>query len=236
MLSNYWLILFILTSVAFISVKAEKLTLTAGITGWVVGLLVFTELGYTGVAMIAAFFVLGTGATSWRMSAKQKVGLAEKNKGRRTAGQVIANAGVAAILGILAMFYPAKVNLFRLMTAAAIASAAADTLSSELGNIYGKNFYNIITFKRDTRGLDGVVSIEGTFIGIAGSVIIAFVYVISFGFSMRFLWIILAGTLGNLSDSVLGATLERKGYLHNNEVNFLNTVVAALFVLLLFSL
>ncbi len=74
------------------------------------------------------------------MSAKQKVGLAEKNKGRRTAGQVIANAGVAAILGILAMFYPAKVNLFRLMTAAAIASAAADTLSSELGNIYGKTF------------------------------------------------------------------------------------------------
>ncbi|MEJ7682225.1 MAG: DUF92 domain-containing protein [Segetibacter sp.] len=196
----------------------------------------FAGAGYTGVGMIATFFVLGTGATSWGMSVKQKLGLAEKDKGRRTSGQVVANAGVAAILGLLGMLYPAKTGLFRFMMAASIASAAADTLSSECGNIYGKNFYNIITFKKDTRGLDGVVSIEGTFIGIAGSVIIAFVYVISFGYSMQFLWIILAGTLGNLSDSVLGATLERKGYLNNNEVNFLNTAVAALFALFLFYL
>ncbi len=234
MLSNYWLILIILTGIAFISVKANKLTLLAGITGWIAGLLVFAGAGYAGAAMIVLFFVLGTGATSWGMSIKQKMGLAEKDKGRRTAGQVVANAGVAAILGVLAMAYPAKEDLFRLMLAAAIASATADTLSSELGNIYGKSFYNIITFKKDTRGLDGVISIEGTMVGIAGSLVIASVHALYFEFDIYFLWIIIAGTIGNLSDSVLGATLERRGYLHNNEVNFLNTAIAALIAMLLF--
>lgn len=233
MLLNYWPVLFILTAVAFISVRAKKLTLPAGVTGWVAGLLVFAGAGYAGVAMLAIFFALGTGATSWGMSVKQKLGLAEKDKGRRTPGQVVANAGAAAILGVLAVAYQAKAGLFRVMMAGAFASATADTLSSELGNVYGQSFYNIITFKKDTRGLDGVVSIEGTLIGIAGSTIIAIVYAIGFGFDIQFLWIIIAGTIGNFSDSILGATLERKGSLSNNEVNFFNTAIAALFVLLL---
>ena len=36
------------------------------------------------------------------------------------------------------------------------------------------------------------------------------------------------GTVGNLTDSVLGATLERQQRLSNNAVNFLNTLVGAL--------
>lgn len=234
MLLDYLLILTIVTGGAFISVKAKKLTLWASITGWIAGLLIFAGTGYTGVAMIATFFILGTGATSLGMSLKQNLGLAEKDKGRRTAGQVVANAGVAAILGILSVIWPSKSGLFKLLMAAAIASATADTLSSELGNIFGKNFYNIITLKKDLRGLDGVVSIEGTLMGIAGSTIIACVYGIGFGFDIHFLLIIAGGTGGNLSDSVLGATLERSGSLNNNEVNFCNTAIGALFALLLF--
>lgn len=232
MLLNYWLILLVLSSAAFISVKARKLTAPAAITGWMVGLLVFAGAKWAGVAMIAAFFVLGTAATSWGMHSKQKHGLEEKDKGRRTPGQVIANAGAAAILALLASAYPERAGLYKVMIAAAMASAAADTLSSELGNMYGRNFYNIITFKKDTRGLNGVISIEGTVIGIAGSAIIAAIYVFYFGFGIQFLLIIIAGSIGNLADSVLGATLERNGCLNNNEVNFLNTVVASLSVLL----
>lgn len=236
MLSNYWLILIILFIFTFTTVKAKKLTPFAGITGLVTGLLIYAGTGYTGVVLIATFFILGTGATSFGMNFKQKLGLAEKDKGRRTAGQVIANAGVAAILSVLSIIWPLKSGLFRVMMAAAIASAAADTLSSELGNIFGKNFYDLTTFKKDVRGLDGIVSIEGTLIGIAGSTIIACVYGIGFGFDIHFLWIIVAGTVGNLSDSVLGATLQHNGSLNNNEVNFCNTAIAALFALLLFYL
>ena len=227
MLLHYWLIVFILSVVAFVSVKAAKLTVAAAITGWVAGFLIFEGAGFTGVTMIATFFILGTAATSWKMNVKQQLGLAEKDKGKRTAGQVIANAGVAAILGLLIIVFGEKTGWLRVMMAASLASATADTLSSEMGNVYGSRFYNILTCKKDLRGLDGVISLEGTCIGIFGSVIIAIIYAAGFGFDITFLFIIIAGTLGNLFDSVLGASAERKKYLGNNAVNFLNTLFAA---------
>ena len=236
MVSNYWLIILILAVGAWLSVKTRKLTGVAGLTGFIVGMLIFAGAGYTGIAMLGTFFLFGTAATSWGMSRKQRLGLAEKNKGRRTAGQVIANAGVAAVLGLLVVALPAPADVFKLMMAASLASATADTLSSELGNVYGKKFYNIVTFKRDTRGLDGVVSIEGTLIGITGSLCIALVYAIGYGFNIQLLLIIIAGTIGNLFDSILGATLERKRYLNNNAVNFSNTAMAAVAMLVFYLL
>ncbi|HTK19350.1 MAG TPA: DUF92 domain-containing protein, partial [Mucilaginibacter sp.] len=102
------------------------------------------------------------------------------------------------------------------------------------GMIYGRRFYNIISRKKDAKGLDGVVSLEGTLIGIIGSAIIALIYLISLGWDKSFWIIILAGTIGNLSDSVLGALLERKHLLTNNGVNFLNTIIAAVFAGLIY--
>jgi uncharacterized membrane protein len=51
---------------------------------------------------------------------------------------------------------------------------------------------------------------------------------------LNLIWIIIAGTAGNLSDSVLGALLERKNIIGNNAVNFLNTFIAALVALLFY--
>jgi uncharacterized protein (TIGR00297 family) len=117
--------------------------------------------------------------------------------------------------------------------AAAFASATADTLSSELGMLYGRRFFNVISFKSDRCGMDGVISLEGTLIGIAGSCIIAGIYALGWGWSISFFFIVLAGTLGNLTDSILGAVLERKGLIGNDMVNFLNTLTAAIVIVLL---
>lgn len=233
MISDYAVLSFILLVAMFASVRAGKLDTPAALTGGILGVLIFSGAGFTGIAMIGAFFMLGTFATAWKANAKEKTGLAEANKGKRTAGQVLANAGMAAMLGLWIWFYPIHSEVFRVMMAASLAAATADTLSSELGNVFGRKYMNIITFQKDEKGLNGVISMEGTLCGIAGSIVIALIYATGFGWDKTFVWIIVAGTAGNVADSVLGATLERRNYIGNNMVNFLNTLVAALVAMML---
>jgi uncharacterized protein (TIGR00297 family) len=213
---------------AVYSVVARKLTLMAAISGVLLALSVYGCVGFMGIAMMAFFFLAGTAATSWKLKWKQQQGLAESNKGTRTAEQVLANAGVPAIAGLTGLVFPATIELMSLLIAAAFAAATADTLSSELGNVYGKRYYNILGFKKDHRGLNGVVSLEGTLCGLVGSVLIACIYAVGVGWGRQVAIIILAGTIGNIADSLLGATLERKEWIGNNTVNFLNTAFAAL--------
>lgn len=219
--------LIILITASYASYKTGKLTGGAAIAGGLVGLCIYLGTGYIGIAMLAIFFVLAILATSHKK--KEKRSLSEdRHPEKRDAWQVLANGGLPAILGILAFALPSDAMLATIFMAAAFASATADTLSSELGTVYGKRFYNILTLKPDERGRDGVISLEGTLIGIAGSAAIVCVYSLNFGLNSAFLNIMIAGTIGNLADSVLGATLERKGYIYNNEVNFLNTFIAVM--------
>lgn len=228
------IVFILLCTAAVATVVLKKLDAKAAVAAVVIGFMVWLGEGYTGIAMLATFFIAGTLATSWKMRTKQQTGLAEQHRGQRTAAQVIANGGVAALLSLLSFMLREQQPLLLLMVASSLSSAIADTLSSELGNVYGKKFYNIMNFKKDLRGLNGVISFEGTLIGIAGSILIALVYTVQAGFTIDFFWIVIAGTIGNLTDSVLGATLERKHMLNNDAVNFLNTLTGAVAGLLLY--
>lgn len=219
------------------SVIKKKLSPLAALWGGILAMLIYIGIGYAGTAMMAAFFLLATFATSWKLRYKQEQKLAELNKGRRDAWQVLANAGMAAILSVLVLLFPGEKIMFGILIAAAFASATSDTLSSELGNVYGRRFYNIISFSKDKRGLDGVVSLEGTLFGILGSFFIAIIHALGFGFNIENIAIIVtAGTAGNLFDSLLGATVERKGFVNNNVVNFSNTLVAVIVAFVCFSI
>ncbi len=228
------IVFILLCTAAVATVVLKKLDAKAAVAAVVIGFMVWLGEGYTGIAMLATFFIAGTLATSWKMRTKQQTGLAEQHRGQRTAAQVIANGGVAALLSLLSFMLREQQPLLLLMVASSLSSAIADTLSSELGNVYGKKFYNIMNFKKDLRGLNGVISFEGTLIGIAGSILIALIYAVQAGLTIDFLWIVIAGTIGNLTDSVLGATLERKHMLNNDAVNFLNTLTGAVAGLLLY--
>ena len=225
--TDYIVLLFICAIVAA-AIAFRKLTVAGALTGGCLAALLYKGAGIAGIIMLGAFFVAGTAATAFGRRRKEQLGIAEKNKGRRNAWQVLANGGVAALAGLLAWMYPQQAAVWQLAAAASLASASADTLSSEMGSVYGRSFYNILTFKKDQCGLDGVISLEGTLWGIAGSALIALIFVIAYGYSVLALWIVVAGFIGNMADSLLGASLERKGWLQNDQVNFLNTLIAAL--------
>ncbi|SEL58284.1 TIGR00297 family protein [Chitinophaga rupis] len=217
----------LLLLVIIICIRTRKLTVTAALTAGVVGFLVFAGTGYNGLLLLGTFFTLGVLATAHRKDVKAGLHPEGAHPQARNAWQVLANGGTAALMAVMAIIHPAHAFLYHVMLAASLAAATSDTLSSELGMVYGRNHYNILTFKKDIRGLDGVVSLEGTLIGAAGAFIIAAVYALGIGFNRYFLFIGLAGILGNLADSVLGASLERRHYINNDVVNFLNTLFAA---------
>ena len=218
---------FLLLAGAIWSWRKRKLTPAGVITGVITGAIIFIGTGYFGLITMTSFFVVGSGATKWQANKKTDVSNEHENKTGRTAAQVLANSGCAALLGILALIWPTHLDLILLMMAGAFASATADTLSSELGMVYGRRFYNILTFKKDQRGLDGVISLEGTLIGLMGTFSIATIYALFLGWNILVLWVVIAGFTGNIVDSVLGATLERKRLVGNNVVNFLNTAAGA---------
>ena len=226
------LVVLILIAGATTAVFRKKLTPPAGLTGALIGAAIYAGGGYPGLLLLALFFILGTVATSWKKEKKLALKGSAAHESIRTPGQVLANGGIAGLLGTGALLLPEHKSQLLLMMAASLSSATADTLSSELGIIYGRRFYHLLTLRPDERGLDGVVSIEGTLIGIAGSILIAAAFTLTTHGSLHaFTIIVLAGTIGNLADSALGALFERKGMLGNNAVNFLNTLIAALFAL-----
>jgi uncharacterized protein (TIGR00297 family) len=242
-------VLFVLIAAAAACAHWRKLTPPAATAGALCGCAVYMGGGFQGLTLLALFFALGTAATSWKKKEKLGIRGASAHQSTRRTGQVVANGGIAAIAGLLALFFPANRQLFSLLLAASLSSATADTLSSELGMVYGRRFFNILTLKTDERGLDGVISLEGLLLGIIGSALIAAVFLIipappqaAFAIippphrqpvpilsnGQAFLILISAGTVGNLADSLLGALLERRGLLTNDLVNFLNTLIAAI--------
>ncbi|WGQ11554.1 DUF92 domain-containing protein [Pedobacter gandavensis] len=225
------IVLFLLTVLMVVCVKIRKLTLFAALTATILGFLVALASGLKGISMLTTFFVLSVLATSHKKAEKLKIQSAEGEKTSRDTSQVLANGGVAGLTAILCLLNPENSSYYLLMMAASLSSALADTLSSELGTLYGSRFFNVLSLKREAKGLDGVISFEGTLIGALGAGIIALIYA---GFGQAAIIIAIAGILGNLTDSLLGAMLERKKLIGNNGVNFLNTLFAAIAGLLLY--
>ena len=90
----------------------------------------------------------------------------------------------------------------------------------------------ITTLRVVEAGTDGGVTLAGTCAGVVAGGVVAGVGMLALRGGMELFWISGVGAVfGLLFDSVLGATLERRGWLNNDGVNFLSTASAAGFAL-----
>lgn len=225
------ILFYILVSIAGIAtLRFRLLTLPAAVSGVAIAILLFSAFNFLGIVLMLAFFILGNAATLYRRSEKKG---RVRDEGPRKASQVFANAGIAAVIALYVLISKESSSIFKLMMAASFASATSDTLSSELGIVYGKNSFNILSFQKERAGLDGVVSLEGFAFGILGSAFIAVLFGFFEGWNVDVLVITAAGFAGNVADSLLGALFERKGKMNNDMVNFLNTVVGVVVAIVL---
>ena len=195
----------------------------------------------TGLVPVVVLLVMTTLSTRLGRRHKESLGTAESKRGR-AASQVAANLGVAAIVSNLLVqswliehgwvHNRIAATAVFVLGLAALAEAAADTVSSELGQVLSGHPRMITTLRRAEPGTDGAISLGGTIAGMvaAGLVAAAGTWTTNGGWLTLILsWS--AGVFGLFFDSLLGATLERRGWLNNDAVNFLSTVTASGFAL-----
>lgn len=177
-------------------------------------------------AALITVFTLAWITTRLGYARKQKLGTAERREGRK-ASQVLANLGVATVCAAASMISHDRA-IFLLAMAAALSEAAADTVSSEVGQAFGEKARLVTTWRSVPAGTDGGVSLIGTAAGIAAAGIVSAVCLLGGLLPPRSLPISIgAAVLGTIADSFLGAGLERRRLVNNDLVNFLGTLMAA---------
>ena len=207
---------------------------SGAIAGGFICFMLLSCVGPSAFLVLFSLFVVTWIATRMGRARKQKLGTAERREGR-TAAQVLANLSVAGACGL---FYAVRADsLWLIGLVAAMTEVATDTVASECGQAFGQQPRLITTFQQVPAGTDGGISTAGTAFGVGGGLVIAMVAWRVGLIPARWVWLpMVAGFLGMLVDSGLGAWLERRGWLDNNQVNFAGTLIGALTGLVLFRL
>ena len=126
-----------------------------------------------------------------------------------------------------------RTTLFAALFVGSVATAAADTLASEIGVIAGEP-YLITDFSRVPPGTNGGVTVLGETVAFFGALILSLLACIMGVIPMAFVAAVTAGGfLGTNIDSVIGAVFENRGVIGNAGTNFVATAGGGLCALLL---
>lgn len=201
---------------------------SGAVAGFAVAFALYVSAGAGAFAVLAALFAVTFAATRLGRQQKLHLGTAERPEGR-DATQVLANVGIAALFAASykAFGHPALLA----GCAAALAEAAADTVSSECGQAFGSHARLLTTGTRVPAGTNGGVSLAGTACGAVAALgmalVAAWAGLVGWG-GLGPGIVVLAALAGVFLDSLLGATLEGPGWLNNNAVNLAGTALAAI--------
>lgn len=213
-------------TLALVAVGLKTASRSGAAMGFALGWLVYLGYGWKSFLILFTFFVLGSAATRLGYARKAARGLGERRGGARSWREALANVSAGSFFSILAISTRHQ-EAFLVALVASFAEAAGDTVSSEIGEWLARRTYLLTTFRLVPAGEEGGVSLQGSAAGLAASALI-----VALGLALRLTSpggaavALAAALVGNLFDSVLGATLERRGLVTNGVVNFAGTSLA----------
>ena len=202
---------FLAIIIAYLAYRARSLDHSGALAALVVGTVIFGLGGLSWAILLLTFFITSSGLSRMFKSRKREANEKYAKGGQRDAGQVFGNGGIATLFAALHFFFPGAVWPW-LGFAASLAAVNADTWGTELG-VLNPTAPRLITDLRKVveKGTSGGVSWGGTLASLAGAGLIGLEAALlnpSERYWSFFVLVTLAGLLGALFDSLLGATVQ----------------------------
>lgn len=202
---------FLAVVIAYLAYRARSLDRSGAIAALIVGTVIFGMGGWRWAILLLTFFITSSGLSRAFKDRKREASEKYAKGGQRDAGQVFGNGGIATLFAALHFFFPEAAWPW-LGFAASLAAVNADTWATELG-VLNPTSPRLITNLRKVveKGTSGGVSLAGTLASLAGAGIIGLLAALLAPTGINwglFVWITIAGLLGALFDSLLGATVQ----------------------------
>lgn len=225
---------------SLISYRLHLLTASGSMASFLMGVVIGSFGSVSWLSILIAFALSGFIVTKFKFELKRRNGVQEGKRGERNWKNVAANGLIPALIALgawsLGQQGSGAANLIYLT---AVSVAASDTIASELGVLSNKTFL-ITNMKKVAVGTDGGVSAYGTtwaLIGAAFASVLGWMLLFPWGtVDARLLIPIAMGFLGCNVDSLIGATLERRGIVSKLGTNILSMGFGTLCSLLIISL
>jgi len=212
----------------YLAYRARIADISAMLSATLLGVVIIISSNIRWLFILLAFFLLGSLFTRYKYDYKLARGIAEGKGGARGYKNVFSNSLVALSLAVAYGIFPSHGQILLAGYLGSVATACGDTLASEIGETYKGEPRMITTFKKTRPGTDGAISHLGEAAAFFGAFAIA---ILAFFLIRNDIILMIAvaagGFIGTNIDSVLGATLQQKGYLSNNGVNLFATISGA---------
>jgi uncharacterized protein (TIGR00297 family) len=223
--------------------RRNVLTWDGSLAAFVVGMVIGIFGDVTWLFLLLFFLLSSFLATRYRFVLKEALGVQEGVRGERRATNVLANGiapmAVAAISFVMPPGFPKPISGIVFLSALSV--AGADTLASEIG-VLSRRTVLITNFQSVPPGTDGGISPLGQlsaigaalYTSVVGWVVLSYVartYALTPtvpGAPTYLLLPVALGFLGCQIDSLLGATLERRGLVDKKTVNLVATTSGAI--------
>jgi uncharacterized protein (TIGR00297 family) len=194
-------------AVAVASLRLKFLQLSGAFGAFLLACVVFGIGGWKWTVPIVTFFVLSSALSRFGRTRKSMLAGIYEKSGTRDIWQVAANGGVAGAIVLLSFFFPHQLWYFLYL--GSLAAVTADTWGTEIGSLSPSPPRSVLTWRHVERGASGGITPLGTAAGLLGAVLVALSAAPFLpGPNLILCFVAVAGVIGSIADSLLGATLQ----------------------------